>query len=146
MTKHRQWMRWIVAAATILVAALLIWQCIDLYRAGSRPENLDASGVPLTPAFTAEKVAARLEMLAPALLIYPVLVILAMLLCREPQSSEADVKIAQKPGVQSMPVNPLRAILYALAAAFILLGVMNGGWYDVLVKAINICTECIGLG
>ena len=36
--------------------------------------------------------------------------------------------------------------LYVLAAVFIVLGVMNGGWYDVLVKAINICTECIGLG
>ena len=29
---------------------------------------------------------------------------------------------------------------------FIVLGVMNGGLRDVLVKAVNICTECIGLG
>lgn len=43
-------------------------------------------------------------------------------------------------------VNLLRALLYGLAAAFIVLGVMNGGMRDVLVKAINICTECIGLG
>ena len=32
------------------------------------------------------------------------------------------------------------------AVALIVLGVMNGGMFDVLVKAINICTECIGLG
>ena len=25
-------------------------------------------------------------------------------------------------------------------------GVLNGGMRDVLVKAVNICTECIGLG
>ena len=33
-----------------------------------------------------------------------------------------------------------------VAILFIVLGVMNGGLRDVLVKAINICTECIGLG
>lgn len=40
----------------------------------------------------------------------------------------------------------LRIALYAAAAVFIALGVMNGGMWDVLVKAVNICTECIGLG
>ena len=44
------------------------------------------------------------------------------------------------------PASVLRADLYAAAIVFIVLGVMNGGLYDVLVKAINICTECIGLG
>ena len=45
-----------------------------------------------------------------------------------------------------MPVNILRIVLFGAAILFIVLGVMNGGLYDVLVKAINICTECIGLG
>jgi len=40
----------------------------------------------------------------------------------------------------------LRTTLYFLAIVFIVWGVLNGGLYDVLVKAINICTECIGLG
>lgn len=40
----------------------------------------------------------------------------------------------------------LRAALYAAAIALIVLGVLNGGMRDVLIKAINICTECIGLG
>ncbi len=47
---------------------------------------------------------------------------------------------------RKLPVQPVRIALYLLAGLFIVLGVMNGGWYDVLVKAINICTECIGLG
>ena len=42
--------------------------------------------------------------------------------------------------------NVCRAALLAAAAALIALGVCNGGMRDVLVKAINICTECIGLG
>ncbi len=40
----------------------------------------------------------------------------------------------------------LRLALYAAAAVLIVLGVRNGGLWDVLVKAVNICTECIGLG
>lgn len=40
----------------------------------------------------------------------------------------------------------IRIALYVLAVLFIILGVINGGLRDVLVKAINICTECIGLG
>lgn len=42
--------------------------------------------------------------------------------------------------------NVIRVIIAAAAVVLIVLGVMNGGMFDVLVKAINICTECIGLG
>ena len=38
------------------------------------------------------------------------------------------------------------AALYALALLLLILGVGNQGMRDVLVKAIQICTECIGLG
>ena len=40
----------------------------------------------------------------------------------------------------------LRRVLMAAAVVFIILGVMNGSMKDVLVKAIKICTECVGLG
>ncbi len=40
----------------------------------------------------------------------------------------------------------LRLALYALGIVLVAAGVANGGLRDVLVKAINICTECIGLG
>ena len=39
-----------------------------------------------------------------------------------------------------------RAAMFALAVALLALGAANGGMRDVLVKAINICMECIGLG
>lgn len=41
---------------------------------------------------------------------------------------------------------PIRLIVAALAVAFIILGIVNEGYVDVLGKAIKICTECIGLG
>ena len=40
----------------------------------------------------------------------------------------------------------LRLVLLMLGTAFVVLGIFNGGMTDVLIKAINICTECIGLG
>ena len=39
-----------------------------------------------------------------------------------------------------------RAVVGVTAITFILVGIFNGGANDVLIKAINICTECIGLG
>lgn len=40
----------------------------------------------------------------------------------------------------------VRAVVLVVGVTFLILGIFNGGAHDVLVKAINICTECIGLG
>ena len=40
----------------------------------------------------------------------------------------------------------VRRVLLAAAVCFIIMGIMNGSMKDVLVKAIRICTECVGLG
>lgn len=40
----------------------------------------------------------------------------------------------------------VRLSLLAVGIAFVILGIFNGGMADVLSKAVNICTECIGLG
>ena len=40
----------------------------------------------------------------------------------------------------------IRIVVAIVAIVFIVLGIFNGGIADVLAKAINICTECIGLG
>ncbi len=40
----------------------------------------------------------------------------------------------------------LRVLVFALAVTFLILGIVNGGAGDVFMKAIKICTECIGLG
>lgn len=40
----------------------------------------------------------------------------------------------------------VRLWVFAVGVTFIVLGVLNDGMHDVLIKAINICTECIGLG
>jgi len=43
-------------------------------------------------------------------------------------------------------VNAVRAVIISAGIVLVVLGSLNGGAWDVLVKAVNICTECIGLG
>lgn len=43
-------------------------------------------------------------------------------------------------------VNIVRLCIFALATVFIVYGAISGGTVAVLTKAVNICTECIGLG
>ena len=40
----------------------------------------------------------------------------------------------------------VRISLLLTGLVLIVLGILNGGLRDVLIKAVNICTECIGLG
>ena len=40
----------------------------------------------------------------------------------------------------------IRRVLFAAAICFVVMGIFNGSMRDVLVKAIKICTECVGLG
>ena len=39
MKKQMQAIRWVMTLATILVLALLAWQCVDIYLEGNRPSN-----------------------------------------------------------------------------------------------------------
>ena len=39
-----------------------------------------------------------------------------------------------------------RLAVIIAAAVFIIAGIINGNMYAIFIKAINICTECIGLG
>lgn len=53
-----------------------------------------------------------------------------------------------QPKVHDRPVW-IRIVRYAvlvLAVAAMVYGLATGGWQDVLTKAVNICTECVGLG
>jgi hypothetical protein len=48
--------------------------------------------------------------------------------------------------LKSGKLRNIRMALLALAVVFIIAGVFNGSMEDMLIKAINICTECVGLG
>ncbi|MGN1370641.1 MAG: CD1871A family CXXC motif-containing protein [Aristaeellaceae bacterium] len=55
-------------------------------------------------------------------------------------------RLTPKQAANARTTRILRTVLYVAALAMVAAGILNGGMRDVLVKAINICTECIGLG
>lgn len=73
---------------------------------------------------------------------------------REIDAAKAQMKAEKAAGVtqpaagaeKEKNYTAVRAVLLAAAIVLIVMGIFNGSLEDVLVKAINICTECIGLG
>ena len=150
--KRNDILRAAVAALTLVLAAALIASTLFLYARGlsQRRESGD-----LTRAlFTREAVAAQLRRLVPIFALWLAAWIAALAFGA---NRGAPPHSTRGPG-REIPVDPpavpsgrgrfplLRIVLFACAIAMIVLGALNGGMNDVLVKAINICTECIGLG
>ena len=70
-------------------------------------------------------------------------------LARVKEEKEAGIKPKPKEKVQGKNAKSKRVLQIAVAIAamaFIVLGVYNGGAKAVFTKAVNICTECVGLG
>ena len=139
-------LRRITAAATLLVTALLCTGFVSIYLAGQSSENF-VNGIYLSPVFTRENVSEMLLRLAPVFVIYGLLVVTAFV-AQAMSGSKSNTDPMPRPVryTDAPRQGAARFILAALALLFIILGVMNGGAQDVLIKAINICTECIGLG
>lgn len=132
------------AAVCVLLALLLAAGAVGIYAEGSarKAEN------PLETVYSAEETAEKLGRLIPVFLLAAGLFAAGLLFgVRAPA--------ADQPGKTNGPMKPgnspkhkplIQAVLIAAAVVFIILGVLNGSAYDVLVKAIHLCTECIGLG
>ena len=59
------------------------------------------------------------------------------------ETSESDKKVVAE---SKNTTNIIRLVLLGVACVLIVIGLTQNGFYDVLQKAIRICTECIGLG
>ena len=62
------------------------------------------------------------------------------------EEKEAGIKAGPEQTARSKSAVALQAVLIVAAVGFIIAGIFNGSARDVLYKAINICTECVGLG
>ena len=106
--------------------------------------------------YTAEKIAAKAPILAVPALLLIVCAVMAIILKRRQVTEQEYVaekelyekgiytRTAAKKDVQR--TRTFRLLLLVVSVVLIVFGIVNGGMRDVLVKAINICTECIGLG
>ena len=59
------------------------------------------------------------------------------------ESAKSDKKVIKN---KENKIKITRLVLVGVACALIVIGMTQDGFYDVLQKAIRICTECIGLG
>ena len=62
------------------------------------------------------------------------------------EAVKADAALYKTPPETARRRVLIRRVLLIAAVCFVILGIMNGSMKDVLVKAIRICTECVGLG
>ena len=53
-------LRWLLGVATVLMAALLIWQCVTIYHEGIAPENMGENGLRIHDIYSREIVTAEL--------------------------------------------------------------------------------------
>lgn len=141
-------LRLIFAASTIGIILLLCWQCFDIYLVGNRPENI-INGVYLSQVYSVQIVTERLFRLTPLFVLYAILAamtILTQIFFGAPQRTSGKIRPCPPRTYSARNLLIARLVLLCLGILFIVAGVLNGGSRDVLIKAINICTECIGLG
>ncbi len=132
----------------VLLTALTVLLCagaIRIWQEGAVRRAED----PLAAVYTPEIVEAQLLRVRPLLWAVAIMAAAGPLLGVRGGDSdriraEKDSRPARVPSPKS--IHAVRLVLLAAAAVFILLGALNGSLRDVLLKAINICTECIGLG
>ncbi|MBR3927900.1 MAG: hypothetical protein IKJ65_02725 [Clostridia bacterium] len=72
--------------------------------------------------------------------------ILSLFLKKTPEKSGECDKYRRIEPLCALKTPFARIALLSVCAVLIVLGIVNGGLRDVFVKAVNICTECIGLG
>ena len=128
----------------IALAVLLAAGAVGIYLEGTArvAEN------PRESIYTAERAAEKLVPAVPLLIAAAALAVLGIALgAKDPKAGKPAGKAAcAPPAAELKNAGVIRAAVVVAAAAFILAGVLNGSARDVLIKAIHICTECVGLG
>lgn len=127
-----------IAVFTVVSGACLIWACLSVYICGNG-------------AYTRAAVAAALQKVTVPVCIWLVLVAVGwlchLLLPEGGARRSVGKKGAMRKGkYNSRAVLAVRISLVVLGLGLLITGAVTGGMADVLAKAINICTECVGLG
>lgn len=124
-----------IAAAAVCLAV----QCLRINAAGARPFSWEA----VASAYLSIRLPVRLclGLAAGSCLLHRLLPPVQQLPSHRPASEKP-----KHPHTGAVPGSAVRGLLLVLALGMLAYGFATGGAADVLTKAANICTECVGLG
>ena len=125
----------LLGIGALTAAAMLIRETVVLYKSGE-------------PVYTYAKINTAFSRIKLPLYIFAAFAVVMLLVHAVfPQKTQyVRCVITPSKATRSGLLWKVRLFILIFALAFIGLGLLNGGLNDVFVKAINICTECIGLG
>ena len=131
----------ILLSVVIIVAGLcLIAGCITIYFSGEQPFSREV----VAETFSGIAIWIYLSLGMTAL---SILLEIVLLFVKEEKVPLKDkTNFPKYIGGNNKKETLLRLTILFLAVFFVVYGLITGGTADVLTKAINICTECIGLG
>ena len=147
---------YVQAALCVLLVLALCAQFIGLYREGAARRE---QGEPTASIYTREKVAERLTSLLPLGLLSLFMTVIGLALGIRDEAWDRPT-LTKYQGRKARPVQApargkdesgignaaLRRALLIAALILTVAGALNGSLRDVLYKAVNVCTECVGLG
>ena len=134
MNPYRKNLKHLLALSLILTAADLIYQVLSLY---TKAGDLQV--------YTRENISERLIYVWPLLLITALLILINSFFAKEEKPSP--IKLSTPPVMKKAVKDAFfTKLLFIVSILLIIHGMVNGGITAVFIKAISICTECIGLG
>ncbi len=144
---------YIQAGLWVLWAVLMAAAAIHIYTEGLAYQ---ADGHPEAWIYTREKAAAVFGAYAPVLLLAVVSTIACVVMgvrderqdkpVADPDLISIYATEREERRTDEKRIRFARLAVLALAVIFIIAGIINGSMEDVIIKAVNICTECVGLG
>ena len=81
-------LRWLLGVATVLMAALLIWQCVTIYHEGIAPENMGENGLRIHDIYSREIVTAHFASIAWSVWVFLAL-LAANIIAGKPEQKES---------------------------------------------------------
>ncbi len=139
----------------VLVVFMLSFAAIGVYRDGKARKDEDPSAHIYTKEESVEAALPGLMVMFLGLGLTAACVILGIkdekdgkpvALIRLSKEGPGKIVPEKKKDIPEDRLKVIRLILLALSIIFIIAGIANGNMNAVLIKAINICTECVGLG
>ena len=148
----RKMLLYLQSALCILWVILMAAAAIRIYTTGLAYQ---AQGHPEAWIYTREKAVEAIGRYLPILLLAVISNIACVFLGVRDEDQDKPVRdpdlmeIYKKEGngeERARKLKTARIAVFAVAVVFVIAGIMNGSMEDMLIKAVNICTECIGLG